>query len=45
MSFVIEKDQYTVTTTTHCDVVAKDDKVASQIWLRTPVGLRLIMEV
>jgi hypothetical protein len=42
MSFVIEKDQYTVTTTTECNVVAQDDKVTSQIWLRTPVGFTLV---
>jgi hypothetical protein len=40
MSFIREKDEYTVTTTTQCDVVAEGDKVTSQIWLRTPVGLR-----
>jgi hypothetical protein len=36
MSFVIKNDQYTVTTTTQCDVVAEGDKATSQIWLRTP---------
>ncbi|GLB44861.1 putative patatin-like phospholipase [Lyophyllum shimeji] len=36
MSFTIENDQYIVTTSTPCDVFAETDKVASEIWLRTP---------
>ena len=47
MSFVIENDQHTATTTTQCDVVAEGDKVTSQIWLwlRMPISLHLFMPI
>ncbi|KAF8071587.1 acyl transferase/acyl hydrolase/lysophospholipase [Lyophyllum atratum] len=36
MSFTIEKDKYTVATTTPADVISHGDKATTQIWLRTP---------
>ncbi|KAG6831520.1 hypothetical protein H0H92_009788 [Tricholoma furcatifolium] len=36
MSFIIEKDRYSVAATSPCNIEAKDDKVTSEIWFRTP---------
>ncbi|KAG6916204.1 hypothetical protein DXG01_007834 [Tephrocybe rancida] len=36
MSFIIDKDQYSVVATKPCDIEAKNDQVASEIWFRTP---------
>ncbi|KAF8071588.1 acyl transferase/acyl hydrolase/lysophospholipase [Lyophyllum atratum] len=36
MSFTIQEDKYIVATTDPCDIICQDNKVASQIWFRTP---------
>ncbi|KAG6889009.1 hypothetical protein C0995_004477 [Termitomyces sp. Mi166 len=44
MSFIIEKDQYIVTSTMRCDVQAQNDRIASEIWFYTPALDKHIVE-